>query len=165
MSGFVTEPLRSDKHPHTSAKHGDQRPWYENSSDVIRANRTLNMDESNEPDPQMDISAGQKMLSAVSGSLLTSLLGMYLHALIGHRANTRCSSHPTGRCPSPPTITAQPLSCSSPYITIPTYPLYEPTSKSRRYRLLPRSLLGEQHLCLLGRQPLCHSQYIRNGNR
>jgi len=39
------------------------------------------MDESNEPDPSMDISAGQKMLSAVSGSLLTSLLGMYIHAL------------------------------------------------------------------------------------
>ena len=79
MSGFVTESLRSDEHFDISAKNGDQGQWFENSSDV-RANRTLTMDESNEPDPQMDISAGQKMLSAVSGSLLTSLLGKCLFA-------------------------------------------------------------------------------------
>ena len=39
------------------------------------------MDETNEPeieDAAVDISAGQKMLSAVSGSLLTSLLGTSL---------------------------------------------------------------------------------------
>ena len=82
MSGFVSEPLRSDEHFYTSAKNGDQRQWYENSSHV-RITRTLTMDESNEPDPQMDISAGQKMLSAVSGSLLTSLLGMCLRAYAG----------------------------------------------------------------------------------
>ena len=39
------------------------------------------MDESNEPElesVETDISAVQKMLSAVSGSLLTSLLGIFL---------------------------------------------------------------------------------------
>ena len=67
--------------------------WYENSS-AIRTNHSVTMDESNEPDPQMDISAGQKMLSAVSGSLLTSLLGMTSSAR--HRrysANTYLFSH------------------------------------------------------------------------
>jgi len=40
----------------------------------------VTMDEANEPDieeMQTEISASQKMLSAVSGSLLTSLLGNY----------------------------------------------------------------------------------------
>ena len=37
------------------------------------------MNEHDEQDAEMDISAGQKMLSAMSGSLLTSLLGSYLH--------------------------------------------------------------------------------------
>ena len=37
-------------------------------------------------DVEVDISAGQKMLSAISGSLLTSLLGMYFptRCLLGH---------------------------------------------------------------------------------
>ena len=45
------------------------------------ATDTVTMDETNEPEIQdvnNDISAGQKMLSAVSGSLLTSLLGTLL---------------------------------------------------------------------------------------
>ena len=39
---------------------------------------TATMAEVEEQLPEVDISAGQKMLSAVSGSLLTSLLGMQL---------------------------------------------------------------------------------------
>ena len=81
MSGFVTEPLRSDEHLYTTAKHEDQKAWQETFQDASGSNHTMTMDESNEPDSQMDISAGQKMLSAVSGSLLTSLLGIYLHGL------------------------------------------------------------------------------------
>jgi hypothetical protein len=81
MSGFVTEPLKSDEHPYANTKYGDQIRWHKDSPDVLRTYGSLTMDESNEPDPSMDISAGQKMLSAVSGSLLTSLLGMYIHAL------------------------------------------------------------------------------------
>ena len=37
------------------------------------------MSEHDEQDVEIDISAGQKMLSAMSGSLLTSLLGSFLH--------------------------------------------------------------------------------------
>lgn len=49
-------------------------------------NNSETMDESNEPneleaeDVVTDISAVQKMLSAVSGSLLTSLLGTFLRS-------------------------------------------------------------------------------------
>ena len=39
----------------------------------------MTMNEHDEPEAEMDISAGQKMLSAVSGSLLTSLLGSLFH--------------------------------------------------------------------------------------
>ncbi|KAL9053478.1 MAG: hypothetical protein Q9206_003911 [Seirophora lacunosa] len=39
-----------------------------------QASHTVTMDRSSGADPELDISAGQKMLSAVSGSLLTSLL-------------------------------------------------------------------------------------------
>ena len=77
MSAFVTEPLRSDEHLSARQQHGDQRAWLGTGQDVNEINHIVTMDESNEPDPQMDISAGQKMLSAVSGSLLTSLLGIY----------------------------------------------------------------------------------------
>lgn len=49
-------------------------------SDSRGRNRPVTMDEANEPEieeMQTEISASQKMLSAVSGSLLTSLLGNY----------------------------------------------------------------------------------------
>lgn len=82
MSGFVSEPLRSSKHHTATPKHGDseqiQGQRHQRLPNTAGSDNSVTMDEANEPeidDSAMDISAGQKMLSAVSGSLLTSLLG------------------------------------------------------------------------------------------
>ena len=65
-----------------TSKHGDTElqghQQHHSLSNNHREESAVTMDEANEPEieeMQMDISAGQKMLSAVSGSLLTSLLG------------------------------------------------------------------------------------------
>lgn len=39
----------------------------------------MTSDKAKEPEAEIDISAGQKMLSAISGSLLTSVLGSVIH--------------------------------------------------------------------------------------
>lgn len=83
MSGVVSEPSRSDQQTLATSRDGDteyrgQRHY--RIQDISAEQKPATMDESNEPDPGdavTDISAVQKMLSAVSGSLLTSLLGMF----------------------------------------------------------------------------------------
>ena len=84
MSGVVSEPSRSDQQRFATSRDGDtdyrgQRQY--RIQDISAEHKPVTMDESNEPDMEdttMDITAIQKMLSAVSGSLLTSLLGAFL---------------------------------------------------------------------------------------
>ena len=84
MSGVVSEPSKSDKQKLATSRDGDteyrgQRHY--GLQDTSAEPDPVTMDESNEPEVEnveTDISAIQKMLSAVSGSLLTSLLGIFL---------------------------------------------------------------------------------------
>lgn len=85
MSGFISQPLRSDKEKSAPPKDGDSEHFqgyrHNRIPGTAREYSSVTMDEANEPEIQdmdTEISAGQKMLSAVSGSLLTSLLGMQL---------------------------------------------------------------------------------------
>ena len=77
MSGFASEPIRTDERAEFAAvrngasveplgQRHDRDDSNRGDSDIIKK-RTL--------EGEIDISASQKMLSAVSGSLLTSLLG------------------------------------------------------------------------------------------
>lgn len=77
MPGFITEHLRPDK----AALATPEQRYDHTESDVFRIpsapsgpSRTVTMDRSGGAKPEVDISAVQKMLSATSGSLLTSLL-------------------------------------------------------------------------------------------
>ena len=76
MSGSVTGPSRLDETASPAAEYGNQANVQQelDSSQIANTSTTLNRPMT--LDSTMDISAGQKMLSAVSGSLLTSLLGM-----------------------------------------------------------------------------------------
>ena len=84
MSCVVSEPSRSDEQKFATSRDGDteyrgQRYYRIQNTSV--EHKPVTMDESNEPEVEdvvTDISAVQKMLSAVSGSLLTSLLGISL---------------------------------------------------------------------------------------
>jgi solute carrier family 25 protein 39/40 len=69
MSGFVAEPLRADDEA-AQLDYGDQT--HSTHSRMSYAAPIGNDDAP--PEPEHDISAGQRMLSATSGSLLTSLL-------------------------------------------------------------------------------------------
>ena len=84
MSGVASEPSTSDEQKLATSRDGDteyreQRPY--RIQETSTEPNPVTMDESNEPEVEdfvTDISAVQKMLSAVSGSLLTSLLGISL---------------------------------------------------------------------------------------
>lgn len=80
MSGFVSEPARSDE-ALTTTSHGEKRYTRGQRHDRLPGDSsrtaTMTMNDADELPPETDISAGQKMLSAVSGSLLTSLLGKF----------------------------------------------------------------------------------------
>ena len=83
MLDVVSEPSRSDEQKLATARDGDteyrgQRRY--RIQDTSAEPNPVTMNETNEPEVEnveTDISAVQKMLSAVSGSLLTSLLGIY----------------------------------------------------------------------------------------
>ena len=81
MSGFISEPTRTDEHQVATSSYGKSdfplRRRHDVSSEHTGPSKSVAMDDSKVPEDQMDISAGQKMLSAVSGSLLTSLLGTF----------------------------------------------------------------------------------------
>ena len=83
MSGFISEPVRTDEHQVATSRYGnpDHLPGqrHDRLSQDPSTSNSVTMSDSNEPNVEMDISAGQKMLSAMSGSLLTSLLGSSLH--------------------------------------------------------------------------------------
>ena len=84
MSGFVSEPERDLEIQRASKRYGEaaQTPGQrhdrmagdasDTSPAVVMKGRT-----EGESQVEVDITAGQKMLSAVSGSLLTSLLGRH----------------------------------------------------------------------------------------
>lgn len=86
MSGLLSEPLRSDEQEFATLRHGDsaktQRQRPNRPSDGFGSGKSVTMDDDGETLPEVEISAGQKMLSAVSGSLLTSLLGQYFSFLV-----------------------------------------------------------------------------------
>ena len=80
MSGFITEPLRSDENDarptvrHEGSQYAQGQRHDRIPGGIIGAN-IITPDDGEDLGVESDISAGQKMLSAVSGSLLTSLLG------------------------------------------------------------------------------------------
>lgn len=82
MSGLLSEPLRVDEQQFASLRNGEdnhqslQGQRHTRIPDSLESSSTMTMKNSKEPEADIDISAGQKMLSAVSGSLLTSLLGI-----------------------------------------------------------------------------------------
>ena len=85
MSDLLSEPLRADEHQFATLKNGEknhqrlQGQRHTRISDSLESNSTMTTNRSKESEAEIDISAGQKMLSAVSGSLLTSLLGRVAH--------------------------------------------------------------------------------------
>ena len=90
MSGFISEPERSHEQHLDNAKssHGDSGGSKGQAHDRMAGKpskgSTVMLEEQYDQATEMDISAGQKMLSAVSGSLFTSLLGIYIpRSLLG----------------------------------------------------------------------------------
>ena len=78
MSRLVSGPLGTDDQQSSVRGNGHSTSSLQGqniSSDLTTSDPKVTMSETEETDSTMDISAGQKMLSAVSGSLLTSLLG------------------------------------------------------------------------------------------
>ncbi len=82
MSTFISEPVPTDEQQVATSSHGKSEHLlgqkHDRSSEGVGTSSSVTMNEPNEPEVEMDISAGQKMLSAMSGSLLTSLLGSQL---------------------------------------------------------------------------------------
>ncbi|KAL2044947.1 hypothetical protein N7G274_002722 [Stereocaulon virgatum] len=84
MRGFLSEHLRSEEDNFATSRNGAsghseqfQQHQHKRNSNTPGIGNAVTMEENNEPeieDAAVDISAMQKMLSAVSGSLLTSLL-------------------------------------------------------------------------------------------
>ena len=82
MSGFVSEPTRFDESKLAAAKHEEKLGFDGQRHDIIGVRENGNISDTGGSAINMDsgteISAGQKMLSAVFGSVLTSLLGTIL---------------------------------------------------------------------------------------
>ncbi|KAI4142519.1 MAG: hypothetical protein LQ341_003186 [Variospora aurantia] len=75
MSGVTSEPQRADDPAFaTSRQRYDHSETRASTLSQAQASHTATMNRSSGIESEVDISAGQKMLSAVSGSLLTSLL-------------------------------------------------------------------------------------------
>ena len=151
MSGFISEPVRTDEHQVATSSHGSPDNFstqrQHRLSNGPSTNKSVTMNEHDEQDVEMDISAGQKMLSAMSGSLLTSLLGSYLRRWAYQNSLLMYILHSHSfRC-RPSTLA---ISTPEPQQF---YPKVLKFSKSAfKYwsnSLLPRSLLGEQYLPIL----------------
>ena len=74
MSGFASEPVRTDERAeHVAPQDGASVIGHDRSQSNLNSSQaSVTRDGDN---GEIEISASQKMLSAVSGSLLTSLLG------------------------------------------------------------------------------------------
>ena len=103
MSRTASSPL--DETAHITLGNGDQavRQGVDTSSTANGTAASVTMSQPRRSEMETDISASQKMLSAVSGSLLTSLLGMspflkqqeslaYLTQLL-HSTSSECASN------------------------------------------------------------------------
>lgn len=137
MPYFISEPVQSDEQQLATLRHGDSEQSPEEQYHDLSAN-SVTMDEANEPEIQdvgTDISARQKMLSAVSGSLLTSLLGR-LHNTERQKKSSDKSSHSdTLRCcPSSPPVTTKSFQFL-PSQTLTT--ILQPPPEPRSHILLP----------------------------
>lgn len=79
MSRHLSESSLSDQEKYSPLRHGhdtdSHRHSQNRSADLVGSSGTIAMADIEEVTPEVEISAGQKMLSAVSGSLLTSFLG------------------------------------------------------------------------------------------
>ena len=96
-----------------------------------------------------DISAGQRMLSATSGSILTSLLSTFKppRDTAKSEALTYDPSNTPRRRSSPPAISTSPRTHR-----IRSPPRFPPApAEPRRHRMLPRSLLGAEPVPILCR--------------
>ena len=84
MSGFISEPERSHEHhaATVASQYGGSEQLHGQPHDKMAKassrNQAVTAYKKDDAIPDPDISATQKMLSAVSGSLLTSILGMTL---------------------------------------------------------------------------------------
>lgn len=84
MSGFISEPERSHEHhvATVASQYGGSEQLHGQAHDRMARDpsnsQAVTAYEKDEAIPDPDISATQKMLSAVSGSLLTSILGVTL---------------------------------------------------------------------------------------
>ena len=83
MSNLVSDTARADEGQVATARHGENTNLPGQSHDRVGGGDESDGSKmacpANEPEAEVAISAGQKMLSAVSGSLLTSLLGNTPH--------------------------------------------------------------------------------------
>ena len=145
MSGLISEPTRTDEHQVATSSHGNSeyslRHRHDISSKHTGPNNSVAMDSSKAPEAPLDISAGQKMLSAVSGSLLTSLLGTYVPQppRLFQSPILTVNSH-TFRCrPCAPAISTPSVQRIYPESL---FKFHKSSCKYRGYGLLPRSLLG-----------------------
>ena len=79
MTALLSELLKADDHKLATAKNGGDAepatPHHNRSSHMAGRLGTVMAGGDDDSMPEADISAWQKMLSATSGSLLTSLLG------------------------------------------------------------------------------------------
>lgn len=81
MSSFASDRLRADEGQVTTAEHGASTDLLGQRHERVEGGNGGEVSAmgsgARDSEPEVEISAGQKMLSAVSGSLLTSLLGAY----------------------------------------------------------------------------------------
>lgn len=79
MSSLLSASSQSDREDVATLSYGDttdtQGQRKSRSPDLVGSGSATTMGDIEEMKPDVEISPGQKMLSAVSGSLLTSLLG------------------------------------------------------------------------------------------
>ena len=148
MSGFISEPVRTDQHQVAPSSHGnsDLSPGHPGRHAMFSrgtgSSDSVTMNDPDDAEMDMDISAGQKMVSAMSGSLLTSFLGIFFlqyseePSLLIYIIN----SHTSGCRPSTLAISTSDLEYSYCKTLL---KFHKSASKYWRYSLLPRSLLGE----------------------
>ena len=101
----------------------------------------------------MDISASQKMLSATSGSILTSLLGMPVPfvEVTTRPLLTLWSSHPFGRRPRSITISSSDSTADEHTFYLSFF--QQASTEPRGHFLLSRSFLGRQWSTMHGCSP------------
>lgn len=158
MSGFISEPERNHEHHLATdkSKHGDSKQIQGLAHDRMAGGSSKHPEvtsyESDEETTEMDITAGQKMLSAVSGSLLTSILGTAIFSIrtfLFGKADKHYCSH-TSRCRScPPSISAFHSYTLCAPRNRSQLKVHQSSPKSRRYSMLPRGILGQQQLAFL----------------